>query len=201
MSRNKPYKVVIVGDGGVGKSALTIQFVENRFSGEAYDPTLEEVYTKPINFQGKPCMLEIIDTAGQEEFTAIQDHYLRIGMGFLIVYSIASVPSYRKLEEYRASIIEVKEDESFPMVLMGNKIDLGEDKRQIQTEEGQSLAESWNIPFFESSAKERINVDEGYQALIELVVSYRENLEYTSSSDDISLDVLRSENSSCCILL
>ncbi|VDM57379.1 unnamed protein product [Angiostrongylus costaricensis] len=72
------YKLVVVGDGGVGKSALTIQLIQNHFV-EEYDPTIEDSYRKQVVIDGETCLLDILDTAGQEEYSAMRDQYMRTG--------------------------------------------------------------------------------------------------------------------------
>ena len=77
------YKLVVVGAGGVGKSALTIQLIQNQFM-EEYDPTIEDSYRKQVVVDKEACYLDILDTAGQEEYSAMKDQYMRTGEGFLI---------------------------------------------------------------------------------------------------------------------
>uniref|UniRef100_A0A673JJ57 HRas proto-oncogene, GTPase n=1 Tax=Sinocyclocheilus rhinocerous TaxID=307959 RepID=A0A673JJ57_9TELE len=72
------YKLVVVGAGGVGKSALTIQLIQNHFVDE-YDPTIEDSYRKQVVIDGETCLLDILDTAGQEEYSAMRDQYMRTG--------------------------------------------------------------------------------------------------------------------------
>eukprot|EP01120_Amphizonella_sp_Union-15-10_P006272 TRINITY_DN1982_c0_g1_i1.p1 TRINITY_DN1982_c0_g1~~TRINITY_DN1982_c0_g1_i1.p1 ORF type:complete len:202 (-),score=30.12 TRINITY_DN1982_c0_g1_i1:115-720(-) len=171
------YKLVIVGDGGVGKSCLTIQFCQNHFVPE-YDPTIENMYRKQVSIDGEPCVLEILDTAGQEEYSAMRDQYIRSGQGFLIVYSIANRRSFEELGEFREAILRVKDAESFPMIIIGNKCDL-EASREVSTTEGQELAKSYGSPFVETSAKTRIRVDDCF---FELVKEVRKH----ETSDSIS---------------
>ena len=84
----KTYKIVVLGDGGVGKSCLTWRFIHDQFL-EKYDPTIDDAYQKP-NFQvdGELCPLEICDTAGQDQFAATRDLYYKTGDGFLLCYSL-----------------------------------------------------------------------------------------------------------------
>ncbi|GLD94536.1 hypothetical protein PINS_up003147 [Pythium insidiosum] len=96
MERNsKEYKLVVLGSGGVGKSALTIRLVTDNFL-EDYDPTIEDSYRKLSTIDGDQVVLDILDTAGQEEYTSMQDQWMREGNGFLLVYSVTSQSSFRR---------------------------------------------------------------------------------------------------------
>ena len=158
------YKLVIVGGGGVGKSALTIQFIQNHFIDE-YDPTIEDSYRKQVTIDNETCLLDILDTAGQEEYSAMRDQYMRTGQGFLLVYAITSRGSFDEIVAFKEQILRVKDKDKVPMILVGNKSDL-EPERQVTTSEGQGLARSFNSPFMESSAKTRVNVEEAFFELV-----------------------------------
>jgi len=158
------YKLVIVGGGGVGKSALTIQLIQNHFIDE-YDPTIEDSYRKQVTIDAETCLLDILDTAGQEEYSAMRDQYMRTGQGFILVYSITSRSSFDEISSFREQILRVKDKDKVPMVLVGNKCDL-ESERQVTTVEGQNLAKQFNCPFMESSAKTRVNVEEVFFELV-----------------------------------
>lgn len=158
------YKLVIVGGGGVGKSALTIQLIQNHFIDE-YDPTIEDSYRKQVTIDDETCLLDILDTAGQEEYSAMRDQYMRTGQGFLCVYAVTSRSSFDEITAFREQILRVKDQDKVPMVLAGNKCDLA-DERQVTNAEGQDLAKSFACPFFETSAKARINVEEAFYDLV-----------------------------------
>jgi len=158
------YKLVIVGGGGVGKSALTIQLIQNHFIDE-YDPTIEDSYRKQVTIDDETCLLDILDTAGQEEYSAMRDQYMRTGQGFLCVFAITSRSSFDEITSFREQILRVKDEEKVPMVLAGNKCDL-EDERQVTRAEGVDLAKSFACPFFETSAKSRLNVEEAFYQLV-----------------------------------
>ena len=137
------YKLVIVGGGGVGKvifvepfsfsqkhskffifqSALTIQLIQNHFIDE-YDPTIEDSYRKQVTIDDETCLLDILDTAGQEEYSAMRDQYMRTGQGFILVYAITSRSSFDEIVNFREQILRVKDKDRVPMVLVGNKCDL-----------------------------------------------------------------------------
>eukprot|EP01089_Gocevia_fonbrunei_P021408 TRINITY_DN8319_c0_g1_i1.p1 TRINITY_DN8319_c0_g1~~TRINITY_DN8319_c0_g1_i1.p1 ORF type:complete len:201 (+),score=31.34 TRINITY_DN8319_c0_g1_i1:48-650(+) len=162
------YRLCITGTGGVGKSCLTIQFVRGTFV-DTYDPTIEDTYRKQVEIDKIVCYLDILDTAGQEVFSAMRDEYMSTGEGFLLVYSIDKQESLDELEKFHRQILRVQERESVPMVLVGNKADLPNDEREVTTKEGQALADSWNIKFLETSAKTRQNVDQCFYELVRLV--------------------------------
>ena len=166
------YKIVCVGGGGVGKSAITIQFIQSHFIDE-YDPTIEDSYRKQVGVDGEVVVLDILDTAGQEEYSAMRDQYMRTGQGFLVVYSVTSRSSFDEVVSFREQMCRVKDADDVPMVLVGNKCDLmGE--RQVTTAEGMDLAKSFGCPFLETSAKHRINVDEAFFEIVREIRSAEE---------------------------
>ena len=158
------YKIVIVGGGGVGKSALTVQFIQNHFV-EEYDPTIEDSYRKQVSIDNETCILDILDTAGQEDYSAMRDQYMRTGQGFLCLFAINSRASFDEISCFREQIIRAKDEDKVPMVLVGNKCDL-ERERQVMTTEGKDLAKSFGCGYFETSAKLRLNVDEAFFQLV-----------------------------------
>ncbi len=125
----------------------------------------QDSYRKQVEIDQETCLLDILDTAGQEEFSAMRDQYMRTGQGFLCVYSITSRTSFEEISSFREQILRVKEEEKVPMVLVGNKCDL-EDSRVVATSEGADLAKSFGCPFLESSAKSRVNVEESFYSLV-----------------------------------
>ncbi|KAH0820571.1 hypothetical protein GEV33_002220 [Tenebrio molitor] len=154
----REYKIVVLGSGGVGKSALTVQFVQGIFV-EKYDPTIEDSYRKQVEVDGQQCMLEILDTAGTEQFTAMRDLYMKNGQGFVLVYSITAQSTFNDLQDLREQILRVKDTDDVPMVLVGNKCDL-EEERVVGKEQGINLSRQFNCAFMETSAKAKINVND-----------------------------------------
>lgn len=151
------HKVIMVGSGGVGKSALTLQFMYDEFV-EDYEPTKADSYRKKVVLDGEDCQIDILDTAGQEDYAAIRDNYFRSGEGFLLVFSITEHESFSATSEFREQILRVKEEEVIPLLVVGNKSDL-EDKRQVSVEEAAAKAGEWGVQYVETSAKTRANVD------------------------------------------
>ncbi|CAF0990677.1 unnamed protein product [Brachionus calyciflorus] len=163
----KEYKLVMLGSGGVGKSALTIQFVQSVFVGN-YDPTIEDCYRKQVNINGQVSAIEILDTAGTEQFTAMRDLYMKNGQGFILVYSITSQATFLDLQDMKDQILRVKDTFDVPIVLVGNKTDL-EDQRTVSREQGIQMAQNFKCSFFETSAKNRVNVDEIFADLLKQI--------------------------------
>ncbi|XP_071978134.1 ras-related protein M-Ras isoform X1 [Engystomops pustulosus] len=169
LSDNLPtYKLVVVGDGGVGKSALTIQFFQKIFVPD-YDPTIEDSYLKHTEIDGQWAILDVLDTAGQEEFSAMREQYMRTGDGFLIVYSVTDKASFEHVDRFHQLILRVKDRESFPMILVANKVDLMH-LRKISSEQGKEMAVKHNIPYIETSAKDPPqNVDKAFHDLVRVI--------------------------------
>lgn len=157
------YKLVVVGAGGVGKSALTIQLIQNHFVDE-YDPTIEDSYRKQVVIDGETCLLDILDTAGQEEYSAMRDQYMRTGEGFLLVFAGNSAKSFEDIGTYREQIKRVKDAEEVPMVLVGNKSDL--QPWAVDINQAREVAKQYGIPIVETSAKTRMGVDDAFYTLV-----------------------------------
>uniref|UniRef100_A0A8C5KG57 Small monomeric GTPase n=1 Tax=Jaculus jaculus TaxID=51337 RepID=A0A8C5KG57_JACJA len=130
------YKPVVVGAGGVGKSALMIQLIQNHFVDE-HDPTIKDSYRKQVVIDGETCLLDILNTAGQEAYSAMRDQNMQTGEGFLCVFAINNTKSFEDIHHYREQIKRVKDSEDVPMVLVGNKCDLP--SRTVDTKQAQDL--------------------------------------------------------------
>lgn len=148
---------MVVGGGGVGKSCLTIQLIQSHFVDE-YDPTIEgslflaffpsdhyelrnslgrraaDSYRKQCVIDDEVALLDVLDTAGQEEYSAMREQYMRTGEGFLLVYSITSRQSFEEIMTYQQQILRVKDKDYFPIILVGNKCDL--EKERVVTKQG-----------------------------------------------------------------
>ena len=115
--------------------------------------------------QGDEVQIDILDTAGQEDYPAVRDGYLKHGDGFLLVFDLTTRETFEAVKEHRENVLRVKaEDPNLPIILIGNKSDLKSD-RKISLEEAQSLAARWNMPYIETSAKTRENVDKAFSEI------------------------------------
>ncbi|PHH70453.1 hypothetical protein CDD83_5433 [Cordyceps sp. RAO-2017] len=178
----REYKLVVVGGGGVGKSCLTIQLIQSHFVDE-YDPTIEDSYRKQCVIDEEVALLDVLDTAGQEEYSAMREQYMRTGEGFLLVYSISSRQSFEEITTFQQQILRVKDKDYFPMVVVGNKCDLGDDERKVSREEGEALAKSFGCKFIETSAKSRSNVDKAFYDIVREIRRYNREMQgYSTGS-------------------
>ncbi|KAK1758526.1 P-loop containing nucleoside triphosphate hydrolase protein [Echria macrotheca] len=184
--------VVVLGAGGVGKSCLTAQFVHNEWI-ESYDPTIEDSYRTQISVDGRQVMLEILDTAGTEQFVAMRDLYMKTGHGFILVFSITSRASLEEVLNLREEIIRIKDDVKVPIVIVGNKADLV-DQRQVDRARAFSISQRWQAPYYETSARTRTNVDEVFVDLCRQML--RRDSSYTDSNDDMYHQKLDNPSSS-----
>lgn len=151
--------IAVLGSGGVGKSCLTLRFITNKFV-EEYDATIEDSYRKTLIVDDVPEVLEILDTAGQEEFYSLIDGWIRPAHAVVLVFDVTSRQTFEELERFYHRVVQTKDTASFPMVLVANKCDVPEDRRVISSEMGRRLAREWGCAFVETSAKQRIGCEE-----------------------------------------
>ncbi|XP_066141780.1 ras-like protein 2 [Euwallacea fornicatus] len=192
-ANNSTYKLVIVGGGGVGKSAITLQFIQSYFVTD-YDPTIEDSYTKQCVIDDVPAKLDILDTAGQEEFSAMREQYMRSGEGFLLVFSVTERSSFDEIYKFHRQILRVKDRDEFPMLMVGNKVDL-EQQRVVWQEEAQQLARNLKIPYIECSAKMRMNVDNAFYELVRVVRKFQ-----LSERPPLKSGYMKKDKKRCCIV-
>uniref|UniRef100_A0A8D0GZX3 RAS related n=1 Tax=Sphenodon punctatus TaxID=8508 RepID=A0A8D0GZX3_SPHPU len=153
--------------GGPGSQDSWSYFVSD------YDPTIEDSYTKICTIDGIPTRLDILDTAGQEEFGAMREQYMRTGQGFLLVYAVNDRGSFNEISKFHTQILRVKDRDEFPMILVGNKADL-DLQRQVPREEALSFARESHITYMEASAKIRLNVDESFYEVVRAIRRFHE---------------------------
>ncbi|KCV68055.1 Ras like enriched [Fonticula alba] len=173
----KTRRLAVLGFRAVGKSSLTIRFVDNHFV-DSYYPTIESTYTKTVQRpvrharRGAPTeesfTLEITDTAGQDEYSILSSKHAVGIHGYVFVYSINLQSSFENCKTLRDKILDATGTDWVPCVLVGNKADLVA-QRQVTQEAAEELAKSWRCPFFEASAKHDENINESFFALLDLI--------------------------------
>ncbi|XP_069809796.1 ras-related protein Rab-37 isoform X1 [Dendropsophus ebraccatus] len=158
------YKVMLLGDSGVGKTCFLIQFKDGAFLSGAFLATVGiDFRNKMVTVDGVKVKLQIWDTAGQERFRSVTHAYYRDAQALLLLYDITSKTSF---DNIRAWLTEVHEfaHKDVVIMLLGNKCDVTSG-RAVRTEDGESLAKEYGIPFMETSAKTGVNVELAFLAI------------------------------------
>lgn len=160
----KQRKIALMGFRSVGKSSLTIQFVDGQFV-DSYDPTIENTFSKDVNIRGQAYELKLVDTAGQDEYSIIPQSYVMDIHGYILVYSITSNKSFEVVKVIHDKLLDMTGKVNLPVVLVGNKTDLHLE-RAISTEEGKKVADSWRATFLEASAKQNESVSDIFSQIL-----------------------------------
>lgn len=141
-----------------------------------------------------PFCCSVLDTAGQEEFSAMREQYMRSGEGFLLVFSVVNRSSFDEIYKFHKQILRVKDRDEFPMLMVGNKVDL-EQHRQVWVEQAQELARHLKIPYIECSAKLRMNVDNAFYELVRVVRKFQ-----MSERPPLKPNYIKRNKKKCCII-
>ncbi|TKA68850.1 Ras-like protein [Cryomyces minteri] len=141
----------------------------------AYTSARTDSYRKQCVIDDEVALLDVLDTAGQEEYSAMREQYMRTGEGFLLVYSITSRQSFEEIMTFQQQILRVKDKDYFPIIVVGNKCDLESD-REVSTAEGMQLARSFGCKFIETSAKSRIHVDNAFYDIVREIRRYNREM-------------------------
>ncbi|KAK1923524.1 ras family-domain-containing protein [Papiliotrema laurentii] len=158
------FKVVLIGDSGVGKSNLLSRFTRNEFNLESKSTIGVEFATRSINVDGKTVKAQIWDTAGQERYRAITSAYYRGAVGALLVYDIAKHGTYENVTRWLKELRD-HADQNIVIMLVGNKSDL-KHLRAVPTDEAKAFATENNLLFIETSALDASNVESAFQNIL-----------------------------------
>ena len=169
MSEDIVYKVLLIGDSTVGKTCFLLRYCDKTFQ-DAHLSTIGLDYRlKSMTLKNKKNIkLQIWDTAGQDRFRAITKNYYKGANGIILIYDVTNLQTFENVKNWITQIRE-EANKNVVIFLAGNKADLPEESRAVQKEDGQKMAEEYNIPFQETSAKEGINVNETFQELVEKI--------------------------------
>jgi small GTP-binding protein len=162
------YKVLLLGDWSVGKTCLLMRYMDNTFTEMHLSTIGIDSKVKIVNLkEGLDAKIQIWDTAGQERYKTIAKSYIKGANGILLVYDVTQRTSFEGIKNW---VKQIKDQVSsrVSVVLIGNKTDLV-DKREVKTEEGEELGKEYNYQFFETTAKDGININEAFEALIKTI--------------------------------
>jgi len=177
MSDSEP-RVVVLGAGGIGKSCLSIRFIKGTYE-ENYDPTIEEAYEKIMTINGQPTRMQVLDTAGLDQYTNVSsDMYLKPNSAYILAFALddyetlkALQPLYRQLRNWESAQRQ-RTEKPFrsPVCLVGTKCDRV-NERVVRREKLETQAANWKLSYFETSAKDNVGVEAPFQHLTELLVA------------------------------
>lgn len=189
------FKLVLIGDSGVGKSCLLLRFADDAFT-ESYITTIGVDFRfRTITVDGKVIKLQIWDTAGQERFRTITSAYYRGADGILLVYDTSSRESYNHIDDWLSEVNRFA-NENTCKTLVGNKCDLKE-AREVTAEEADAKAKELKLEHIEASARDSINVDEAFTMIAKELLKYREaNPTQGNSGNSVNSVRLASANTS-----
>ena len=194
MSEINEINILVLGNGSVGKSSIIIKYIDNKFSLNYLTTLGLDFKQKKIKLEnGKEINLKIFDTAGQERYKSVSISFIKKADGVLLIYDISNRNSFEAINGWIQSLTDVGK-ENIPVILVGNKCDLTEDIRKVSNEEGIQKSNEYNIPFFETSCKNGININEVFDKIIEEITC---NSNWNSSGKSKILNKKRKKKKCC----
>ncbi|CAH9058839.1 unnamed protein product [Cuscuta europaea] len=179
------FKVVLIGDSGVGKSNLLSRFTRNEFCLESKSTIGVEFATRTLEVEGRTVKAQIWDTAGQERYRAITSAYYRGALGALLVYDVTKPTTFENVSRWLKELRD-HADSNIVITLIGNKADLAH-LRAVTTEDSQSYAEKEGLSFIETSALEATNVEKAFHTILSEI--YRTISKKSLSSEEPAIGV------------
>jgi len=177
------FKVVLIGDSGVGKSNLLSRFTRNEFNLESKSTIGVEFATRSIVVDDKTVKAQIWDTAGQERYRAITSAYYRGAVGALLVYDISKRPSFENVQRWLKELRD-HADSNIVIMLVGNKSDL-KHLRAVTTEEAKEFAAENHLTFIETSALDATHVEDAFKNILKAIYKIVSNKALETSADAI----------------
>ena len=203
MSKPAFLKVVLLGDGGVGKSSLIQRFVSNKFDPSLFHTIGVEFLNKDLEVDGERYTLQIWDTAGQERFKSLRTPFYRGSDCCLLTYAIDDPQSFQNIAMWKTEFLyyaDVKDPENFPFVVLGNKSDLVSERKVLEEEAATWCEQNGGLPNFETSAKDAVNVDRAFVAAIRRVSALHHASTNNMKRHDYPVDLSKGTGGkgSCC---
>ena len=189
-------KIITLGDSHVGKSSLIFKFIEDKFSSSYMSTVGFDLKFKTIKINDEEIKVMIFDTAGQERFRSLASNYIRKANGILLVYDISDKNTFLNIENWMTSIKEESSD-TIPIILIGNKCDLDE-QRKIQKEEGEQFANNNNLKFFETSCKDGDNVENCFIELTKQIIERKKEKQFNPNTQKLVNIKDKKKEKDCC---
>lgn len=181
-------KLVVLGDSGVGKTALIHRYVQNQFRADFKATIGADFNSKTINVANQEVDLQIWDTAGDERFHSVGAAFYRGTDACILVYDVTQRESFHRLKAWEQDLFTKSgiDQQDFPIVVFGNKADL-EAQRQVSTEEGQQFGRQNDVPVFEVSALSGQNLGVGFEKIVEVFLARAERVKKDTEPVTIKL--------------
>ena len=195
------YKIMIIGESSIGKTSMISRYTSNTFKLEYLSTIGIDFQVKNLTLNGKNIKLQIWDTAGQERYKNITKSYFQSSNGFIIAYDISKRQTFDCISNWMDTISELASIES-QKILVGTKCDIEE--REVTYEEGENLAKEYNIKFYETSAKDNINIEDTFVTLTLSIleeeergnINNRQSIVIDRESTVVAEDIKQKKN--CC---
>ena len=161
--------MTIIGKNSTEKSKITYKFIDP----EEDDPTIIDRYSTYLNIDGKYYKIEILDTAGEDDYKNMLDMWISLGEGFLLVFSVDNKESFEYIK-IRYEVIKKMKDKDKPAILIGNNNNCPDNERKVSFNEANQLANSWGVDYFEVSSENGFNVKEVFKLLAQKIIQFKE---------------------------
>uniref|UniRef100_H2LQH7 small monomeric GTPase n=1 Tax=Oryzias latipes TaxID=8090 RepID=H2LQH7_ORYLA len=193
-------KVILLGDGGVGKSSLMNRYVTNKFDSHLFHTIGVEFLNKELEVDGRRVTLQIWDTAGQERFRSLRTPFYRGSDCCLLTFSLDDGQSFSNLANWKKEFsfyADVKDADHFPFLVLGNKLDVPQ--RQVSGEDArQWCRENGGLPYFETSAKDATNVASAFEEAVRRVLASDDRDDHVIHADTVRLQKKTQSEPRCC---
>ena len=195
------FKILLIGDLGVGKSCVILRYIEDDFPLNIMSSIGVDFKSKQIEIDDRLIKMQIWDTAGHEKFRTITTSYYKSAHAIIILYDITEQASFEHIKNWMVEIDKFAK-QGVLKVIVGNKKDL-EDKRQVSKESAESLAEKYGVKYMEVSAKDNINIDELFldtvKTLLEKHLKQKSNdIPMQTSNNNVVLNRKPIKKKKCC---
>ena len=180
------FKILLLGDSGVGKSSLLLRYTKNEFISDLRSTIGVEFALKYLTIDNFQLKVQIWDTAGMERYRSITNAYYKGAKGVIVVYDICRKKSFENVDKW-IDDFKSKADDDAVIILIGNKSDLDE-KREVSKEEAESKAQKNKFGFMETSAKDNNNVQKAFETLFHEIVKIYKNKNNIEFNDNKGRD-------------
>ena len=195
MAEKSSFNIVVLGGGGVGKTCIILRYIRDKFD-PTYIPTIQDVFSKSVDYNGQTYTLQLVDTAGQDELQAITDTAFSSADAFCFVFSLTSIISLNEIDNFY-NRVKASTSGNQPIILIGNKSDLTEEIIADIDKEADQVKNKINaIGFLKTSAKEGTGINDAFQAIIQTLVcpsKSKSSSQHNSSANQ--------ESGGCCEIL